>query len=323
MNTLLLKEKNKNTISIATSLLAKGQLVAIPTETVYGLAADASNKKAITEIFKVKNRPTNHPLIMHFSDVNTIFDYVINVPDYFFDLANEFWPGPLTVLLHKSERVLTEITGGSNKVCVRIPNHPLTLSIIRGLGSPIVAPSANNFGHISPTAAEHVMSDMHGKIAAVVDGGNCDVGIESTILDLTTEEPTVLRPGGCDLSALEAKLGRKVFINNSNKAKISGNLINHYQPRTPLIRLTYSEIIKFCEGKRFVSNSILMHYSPLNHLSIRSYLMPESPKSYGQDLYAVLRALDNSNYEAIYIEAPPSETSWMAIQDRVFKAAYK
>ena len=323
MNTLLLKEINTNTVSIATSLLAKGQLVAIPTETVYGLAADASNKKAITEIFKVKNRPTNHPLIIHFSDVNDIFEYVINVPDYFLDLANKFWPGPLTVLLHKSERVISEITGGSNKVCVRIPNHPLTLSIIRELGSPIVAPSANDFGRISPTSAEHVMADMNGKIAAVVDGGNCDVGIESTILDLTTEEPTLLRPGGYDLSELEAKLGRKIFINGSTKTKVSGNLLNHYQPRTPLIQLTYSEIIQFCEEEKFISNSILMHYSPLKDLSIKSYLMPKNPKSYGQDLYGVLRTLDKSNYDYIYIETPPSEISWMAIQDRVFKATYK
>jgi len=230
MKTLLLKATDSDCINQAVTLLKDGKLVGLPTETVYGLAADATHTSAIQEIFKVKKRPPNHPLILHLPDLSDLSQWAINIPDITYALAKQFMPGSLSVLLHKNPSVSNAITGGSNKICIRIPHHETTLKIIERLGSPIVAPSANIFGRISPTSAEHVMQDLFGEIDAVVDGGECRVGIESTIVDLTTPIPTLLRPGGVNLFALEKALHSKIFIPDSVNTSISGNLVNHYQP---------------------------------------------------------------------------------------------
>lgn len=323
MNTLILDGSDSNSISIASSLLQAGNLVSVPTETVYGLAADARCLDAVRMIFHVKNRPVGHPLIMHFDDVEKILPWALDVPDTFFKLASHFWPGPLSVLLNKSDKVSDEITGGSKKVCVRIPNHQLTLSIIKELGAPIVAPSANAFGGISPTCAEHVLADMRGKIAAVVDGGQCDVGLESTILDLTTDIPTLLRPGGYSVNELEEKLGFEISLKNIIGTKISGNLVNHYQPKTKLFKLSYEQILDHHKDSAFGNDTILIHHSNIENLGIRMHLMPNDPVAYGKHLYSVLRNLDQLAFSAIYIETPPENSEWLAIKDRILKASHK
>jgi L-threonylcarbamoyladenylate synthase len=323
MNTLILDGADANSISTASSLLQAGNLVAVPTETVYGLAADARHLDAVRMVFTVKNRPVGHPLIMHFSKVEEILPWALDVPDTLFKLASHFWPGPLSVLLNKSDMVSDEITGGSKKVCVRIPNHQLTLSIIKELGAPIVAPSANSFGGISPTRAEHVLADMRGKIAAVVDGGQCDVGIESTILDLTTDIPTLLRPGGYSVIELEEKLGFEISLKNVVGTKISGNLVNHYQPKTTLVKMSYEQILDHHKDSAFGNDTILIHHSTFENLNVRMHLMPNDPVAYGKDLYAVLRELDQLAFDTIYIETPPQNFEWLAIEDRILKASHK
>lgn len=323
MNTLILDGAASDSISIAASLLQAGNLVAVPTETVYGLAADARCLDAVRMIFHVKNRPLGHPLIMHFDDVEAILPWATDVPDTFFKLASHFWPGPLSVLLNKSDKVSDEITGGSKKVCVRIPNHQLTLSIIKELGAPIVAPSANSFGGISPTCAEHVLADMRGKIAAVVDGGRCDIGLESTIIDLTTDIPTLLRPGGYSVTELEEKLDFEISLKNTIGTKISGNLVNHYQPKTKLVKMSYEQILDHHKESTFGNDTILIHHSNFENLNVRMHLMPNNPVLYAKHLYAVLRDLDQLALNTIYIETPPENSEWLAIEDRILKASHK
>jgi L-threonylcarbamoyladenylate synthase len=323
MNTLILDESSPSTVSDAASLLRSGLLVALPTETVYGLAADASNIDAIRMIFHVKNRPVGHPLIMHFADIEDISNWVTHIPDAFLKLAHHFWPGPLSVLLNKRDDVFDEITGGSKKVCVRIPNHPLTLSIIRALGNPIVAPSANAFGGVSPTCLDHVKSEMYGKIAAIVDGGVCDVGLESTILDLTEDPPILLRPGGYSINILQERLGLEILLTKSAEIKVSGNLLNHYQPKTKLLKMSAKALSEYHSKDGFAENTMLIHHSNLDHLVAKKYLMPCNPILYGKKLYAVLRELDGVGFDTIYIEDPPEGVEWMAVEDRLLKASHK
>jgi len=191
------------------------------------------------------------------------------------------------------------------------------------LGAPIVAPSANSFGGISPTRAEHVLADMNGKIAAIVDGGQCEVGLESTILDLTNDVPVLLRPGGYSVNELEEKLGFEISLKNAIGTKISGNLVNHYQPKTKLVKISYDQILDHHKDSAFVNDAILIHYSNFENLGIRMHLMPNDPVGYGKHLYAVLRDLDQLAFSAIYIETPPKNSAWLAIEDRILKASHK
>jgi len=323
MNTLLLSQDNPQAIDQATALLAQGEVVAIPTETVYGLAADATNLTAVKKIYQVKQRPEGHPLIMHFSTYEQIQPWIQDEPEALQRLAQALWPGPLSVLVKRSDKVLSEITGGSDKVCIRIPNHALTRQVIQQLGKPIVAPSANLFGRVSPTHAAHVMADLQGKIAAVLDGGECDVGLESTIIDLTTQPPTLLRPGGYSVAEIEQVLGCKLALQDQGNTKVSGNLLNHYQPNTKLIALSLAQIHDMQAQQKFASNSTLIHHSPIAGLNIKTVQMAHEPKAYGKALYAVLRELDQQGLSTIYIETPPTSLDWLAPLDRVGKAVYK
>ena len=260
MKTLLLKATDSDCIDQAVSLLKNGKLVGIPTETVYGLAADATHTKAIQEIFKVKKRPPNHPLILHLPD----------------------------------------------------------------LGNPIVAPSANIFGRISPTSADHVMNDLFGEIDAVVDGGECRVGIESTIVDLTTPTPSLLRPGGVNLFALEKVLHSKILTPDSVNTKISGNLVNHYQPTTKLTPIHYKDIMTHpLMGAADSTSTIFLLFEDLHELQINKYLMPVDVDNYSQLFYGVLRVLDKAGFKEIFIQMPPKKPEWLAINDRILKASHK
>jgi L-threonylcarbamoyladenylate synthase len=324
MKTLLLKATDSDCIDQAVSLLKNGKLVGIPTETVYGLAADATHTKAIQEIFKVKKRPPNHPLILHLPDLSDLSQWAINIPDITYALAKQFMPGSLSVLLHKNPSVSNEITGGSNKICIRIPHHETTLKIIKRLGNPIVAPSANIFGRISPTSADHVMNDLFGEIDAVVDGGECRVGIESTIVDLTTPTPSLLRPGGVNLFALEKVLHSKILIPDSVNTKISGNLVNHYQPTTKLTPIHKEDILTHqLIGAADSTNTIFLLFEDLHELQINKYLMPVDVDKYSQLFYGVLRVLDKAGFQEIFIQIPPKTPEWLAINDRILKASHK
>ena len=323
MKTLLLKATDSDCIDQAVKLLKDGKLVGLPTETVYGLAADANHISAIQEIFKVKKRPPNHPLILHLPDLLDLGQWAINIPDIMYELAKHFMPGSLSVLLHKNPSVSNEITGGSNKICIRIPQHETTLKIIKRLGNPIVAPSANLFGRISPTSADHVMSDLFGEIDAVVDGGECRVGIESTIIDLTTPNAKLLRPGGVNLIALEKILKTKIVIPESLSTKISGNLVNHYQPITKLTPVDKKDILIHELIGATQTNVIFLLFEDMGGLQINKYLMPYDTDKYAQLFYGVLRVLDKAGFEEIFIQMPPKKPEWLAINDRIVKASHK
>ena len=233
-------------------------------------------------------------------------------------------PGSLSVLLHKNPSVSNEITGGSNKICIRIPHHETTLKIIKRLGNPIVAPSANIFGRISPTSADHVMNDLFGEIDAVVDGGECRVGIESTIVDLTTPTPSLLRPGGVNLFALEKVLHSKILTPDSVNTKISGNLVNHYQPTTKLTPIHYKDIMTHpLMGAADSTSTIFLLFEDLHELQINKYLMPVDVDKYSQLFYGVLRVLDKAGFKEIFIQMPPKKPEWLAINDRILKASHK
>jgi L-threonylcarbamoyladenylate synthase len=322
MNTQLILSTDPQCVSLAADLLAQGEVVALPTETVYGLAADAAQLEAVNKIYQVKQRPSGHPLIMHFADLEAMRPWVKAIPPLVEKLAQACWPGPLSVLLWRSDLVTDAVTGGSDKVCVRIPSHETTRAIIRRLGHPIVAPSANMFGAVSPTSAAHVMQDLQGKIAAVVDGGECQVGLESTILDMTGSQPVLMRPGGYSLPQLEAVLGCDILTQHDGKTQVSGNLLNHYQPHTRL-QLFQPE----ADYRSLAQGSILMlraaQISKVQAASVTEYRMPLDAKRYAQMLYAVLRLLDQGGYQQILIEMPPDTPEWMAVRDRISKALHK
>lgn len=239
-----------NAVEFASTLLKQGKLVAIPTETVYGLAADASQPDAINQIFLAKGRPNNHPLIVHLADVSLIWDWGKNlspkVMQNIEQLAQHFWPGPLTIIIKKADWVPNVITGGQDTVAIRIPNHPLTLAVLKNMPKGVVAPSANRFGRISPTLPKHVQKELGDKVAYILDGGPCTVGLESTILNLSGEQPVILRPGMITQEQIAAVLNQPIATiqkqhkQNHEAIRAPGVLDSHYAPTTPFLGLWIS-----------------------------------------------------------------------------------
>lgn len=235
-------------IKASAQVLRKGGLVAFPTETVYGLGAIASDPRAVQRIFEVKRRPADNPLILHISSIEQLFELAKQVPEDALKLAEKFWPGPLTLVLHKSPRVIREVTGGLEKVAVRMPAHPVALALVREVGEPVAAPSANVSGRPSPTEAQHVIEDLYGLIEVILDAGETLHGLESTIIDLTASPPVLLRPGALPVDAVEAALGKKVIIpdfarglGEADAAVAPGVKYRHYAPRAPLVVVESSE----------------------------------------------------------------------------------
>ncbi len=231
----------KQDIAVAATILRDGGLLGIPTETVYGLGADGLNPEAVGRIFEAKGRPQDNPLILHVPEASWLERYCRDVPDTAYILAERFWPGPLTMILPRRECVPDAVTCGLNTVGVRCPNHPVTLEIIRSAGAPVAAPSGNRSGRPSPTCAAHMLEDMAGRIDAIVDGGPCGVGVESTIVDLTAPVPRLLRPGGLPLEALREALGEVAVdkavlapLSAGEKPKAPGMKYRHYAPKAPV-----------------------------------------------------------------------------------------
>jgi L-threonylcarbamoyladenylate synthase len=222
-------------VSRAADLLRAGELVAFPTETVYGLGADASNPQAVARIFAAKGRPADHPLIVHLPDTSHLHRWAVDIPEAAHKLAAAFWPGPLTLILKRHPSVSEAITGGQDTVGLRVPNHPLALQLLREFDGGVAAPSANRFGRVSPTTAAHVREELGDAVALILDGGPCTVGIESTILDLSGGEARILRPGMLDAEAIAGVLGALPFVGGTQNApRVSGSLEAHYAPQTPL-----------------------------------------------------------------------------------------
>lgn len=301
--------------------LKQGKVVAIPTETVYGLAADASNEQAIKTIFQLKNRPIDHPLIMHIAEGWDLSRWVDPIPTHVHLLIEEFWPGPLTLVMHsKPEKVSPLITGGQATVAIRCPNHPMTQFILKQFGLPLVAPSANPFSKISPTTAEHVQQSFAKEELLILDGGRCAVGIESTIVLIEPSSYQILRHG----SVSEADLSRvlpTMAVNKPSSVRVPGKLENHYQPEKTLYRFVTTEAIQaFCRQANalvyIISFGDMQPEAP--HLY---YQLPSSPDEAAFELYYQLRWADQSSADVIAIELPPDQERWQGIKERICKAS--
>lgn len=311
-------------IEQAVSLLKNGDVVAIPTETVYGLAADIANKQAVMKIFALKNRPNTHPLIIHISDTKQLQQYAVNIPSYVEPMVRHFWPGPLTLVLYKSQLVGDWVTGGQDTVGIRMPNHPLALDLITRVGSPLAAPSANQFGKISPTQVEHVKAEF-GDCVAILNGGASEVGIESTIIDATEEGVcTILRPGMISEQTLKAVLGSQILIKQPDihSKKVSGTLASHYAPQKPAYLFNDSaELARIKTVHKKIYGLILSE--KLMTTLTQDIKMPNDAIAYAHTIYDALRKADNSECEAIAIEKPKVAEGWTGIIDRLERSSYK
>lgn len=312
----------KSDLTKAAALLSAGELVAFPTETVYGLGADAANEAAIRHIFAVKERPLHHPLIVHVAHVDQIKDWARRIPPVVYTLAKAFWPGPLTVVLPKQPHVLDVVTGGQDTVGIRIPNHPIAIALLKAFGGGVVAPSANKFTHISPTTAQAVWEELGDQVSLILDGGPCSVGLESTILDLTGDHPVILRPGMIASRGIAAVLGYPVAASGS-VVRMPGMHHLHYAPVTKTKLMTSIALPGFLETLAPEAFPVaVMSYSTkiVSSSSVHVVKMPAEAKAYAQGLYHTMRLLDGQQFNQIIIELPPEGKDWEAIRDRLYKA---
>jgi L-threonylcarbamoyladenylate synthase len=302
----------------AVSLLRQGGLVAFPTETVYGLGADASNPEAVQKIFAVKGRPADHPVIVHVANAAQFATWAVDIHEVTYQLAKAFLPGALTFILKRSSKVPDMVTGGQDTVGLRVPNHPVALQLLEAFGGGVAAPSANRFGKISPTTAQHVLHDLGEDVPLILDGGACQVGLESTILDLTSTPAKVLRPGGISVSALADVLGYTPDVvggKASSKVRVSGSLESHYAPTTPAF-LVEKEKLATVTG---ASGVLALQPKPATFTGVWLQL-PHNAELYGQQLYAALRELDALGLETLFIERVPETSQWLAVRDRLKRA---
>ena len=333
MNTQLLSALDDQTPAIAAELIRRGELVAIPTETVYGLGADGLNEAAVAKIFEAKGRPQDNPLILHIWDAEQMEQFCHDIPKAAYDLAKAFWPGPLTMVLPARDIVPKRTTGGLNTVALRCPDNAVTREIIRLSGVPIAAPSANLSGKHSTTTAQHVLHDHDGKIAAVVDGGPCRVGVESTIVDLTEDRPRLLRPGGITPDQLMSVLGDLVVdkavtaqIDKDAVVKAPGMKYRHYAPAEPVV------IVAGSRDK--AAAYIHRHFTPGDRVLCFEEELPLyadcAPLSYGREadantlsagLFSALRELDDPRIHQVYARCPVGGGVAYAVQNRLKKAA--
>jgi L-threonylcarbamoyladenylate synthase len=318
----------RNAISYGASLLRDGGVVAFPTETVYGLGADAANEQAVRRLFSIKGRPADHPLIVHLADAGMIDRWAREIPAAAFRLAERFWPGPLTIILRRSATVSGLVTGGLHTVGIRVPAHPVAQILLREFGGGVAAPSANRFGRISPTCADHVRDELGSAPDLILDGGDCQVGLESTIISLVDDRPILLRPGGISLQKLCEALGREVAHPGQPvpALRAPGCHASHYAPLTPAFIITASHLPAILQesGAAGQRAAILCHGETPADLCPASQclLLPNDPIGYGQALYASLRRLDAGGYDKILIEAVPETEEWRAVRDRLHRAAH-
>ena len=264
--------------------LRAGDLVAFPTETVYGIGADAENKDAVARMYQVKNRPTGHPVIVHIAELNDVDYWAREIPDYAIKLAKSFWPGPLTLLLHKAPDVSPVVTGGLDTIGIRMPAHPALLALLQQARLAVAAPSANPYKKLSPTSCEQVLAGLQGRIHAVLDGGFCQHGVESTIVDLTGQTIQIVRAGPITASQLCAVLQQEVAQPTQHQVKVAGNVAAHYQPNAPLICMTTAQLTERINAA--TADIAVLHYSPLPQSSkVHSLPMPPSAADYASALY--------------------------------------
>ena len=293
-------------IQQAVQILRKGGLVAFPTETVYGLGGDADNTQAIQAIFRVKGRPRTHPLIVHLGSGDEVKDWAVSVPDEAHLLIRTYWPGPLTLILKKTQRVLSAVTGGQDTVGLRVPDHKMALALLREFRGGVAAPSANRFGRVSPTSAEHVRQDLGEGVDFILDGGSCAVGVESTIVDFSSGEPVILRPGGVTREALEETLRQSLTVRGGGPVRAPGQHESHYAPRAQVIMVPPAEADARAQVLRGEGKQVAL----LSTADVSPH-----------ELYASLRRVDALGVDVIVVPLPEERGIGLAVADRLRKAA--
>lgn len=323
-----------NAIRAAARKLEQGELVAFPTETVYGLGADAENPAAVARIYAAKGRPSNHPVIVHLAPHADVGYWAAEIPPQARQLIDAFWPGPLTLILKRAAHIPDAVSGGQDSIGLRCPSHPVAQALLQefkqGRGG-VAAPSANKFGHVSPTTAQHVRDEFgtapDNLVNCVLDGGQSDVGIESTILDLSriaTHGPVLLRPGHISAARIAEVIGIDPRLPDAAAPRASGTLDAHYAPSTPVALVTAAQlpdILQQLSAGRYRVALLRRTALPFEQASAQLAL-PAAPAGYAHDLYAALRAMDGANADIILVEAPPVESDWQGVNDRLRRAAH-
>ena len=311
-------------IESAVQALRDGELVAFPTETVYGLGANAQNPAAVNRIFEAKGRPPNHPLIVHLDSPRFLHRWVREVPEAATRLAESFWPGPLTMVMPRAANVHDVITGGQDTIAIRVPAHPMAQQLLTAFGGGIAAPSANRYGRLSPTRAEHVREELGEAARVILDGGECQIGLESTIVSFEGGGVRLLRPGSVTAAQLRQVVGELVSGADSVSPRVPGSPPTHYAPTTPMTIVPAGEIDAQADaastGARRVA--VLAQRLPLRaHKYVTWINAGRKPESYGRDLYANLRTLDKAGCQRILVQAVPDGERWEAVRDRLLRAA--
>jgi len=317
-------------IAAAARALEAGQLVAFPTETVYGLGADAENPAAVAAIYAAKGRPQDHPVIVHVAPGASLDYWCAEIPSEARQLAEAFWPGPLTMILKRAPNIPADVSGGQDTVGIRCPSHPVAIALLqafKGGKGGVAAPSANKFGHVSPTTARHVRDEFGDdpRLAAVLDGGQSEVGIESTIVDLSrlaTHGPVLLRPGHISAEAIAAVIDQLPARPDAAAPRASGTLESHYAPHTPVAMQDTAALAETLARLHGAGRKVaLIHYStlPAVHAAVQ---LPATPEGFAHALYAALRAMDGSGADVILVEAPPQDGAWLGVNDRLRRAAH-
>lgn len=304
-------------VSDAVKVLIDGNLVAFPTETVYGLGADATNQEAVAKIYTVKGRPTDHPLIVHISSITKLNDWARDIPEYANALAKDFWPGPMTIILKKSDLAKNFITGGQATVGLRVPKHPIALELLKEFeklgGKGVAAPSANRFGKVSPTTADSVKEELANKLSEndlILDGGQSEVGLESTIIDCTQSAPRILRPGAITQEMIERSTGLSITT-DGNEIRVSGALDNHYAPKAKVLL-----DIEPQPGDGYIALS--KHETPTGVIRLSA---PKTIDEFAKELYSALRLADQKSISRVVVRQPDGEGIALAIRDRLLKAS--
>lgn len=315
-------------IERAASILRQGGLVAFPTETVYGLGADATSETALQTLYAVKGRPRNHPVIVHIKHQGDLSRWARDIPEPAWQLADAFWPGPMTLILLRSESVLDAVTGGQDTIGLRVPAHPVALDLLKAFGGGIAAPSANRFGRLSPTSAVHVQADLGSDVGMILDGGDCPVGVESTIVAFREGRPMILRPGMITPAQIDEVLRLGFFVDEAEGTiRVPGALKSHYAPSTSLHIIPpgrlETEVSALIETDQKVG--VLAHQdrpvlfsNPDNPVWLQ---LPTLAGDYARGMYGMLRRLDGMGLDAILVQAVPDSLEWAAIADRLHRAA--
>ena len=332
---MTIRQPDQAALAEAAGALEAGRLVAFPTETVYGLGADAENPAAIAAIYAAKGRPSNHPVIVHLAPGADIGRWAREIPDAAHKLIAAFWPGPLTLILKRAAHVPAAVAGGQDSVGLRCPSHPVAQALLKtfrdGEGG-LAAPSANRFGHVSPTTAQHVQDEFgagpDSPLAMVLDGGASQVGIESTIVDLSRMDshgPALLRPGQISAEQIAAVIGQWPGLGGADAPRVSGALASHYAPRTPVVLVEGAALPALLDGMKAAGKRaalILTEPGTAATPAGSAIVLPAEPDGYAQGLYAALRSMDNVGADVILVQRPPQDIAWLGINDRLRRAAH-